>query len=221
VTSRRLGFAGLLALLVAATPAPPEDRGVELTFLNQTHTNLDIELAPIQEGPLAIHLSSPSHQMTLHRNRLVLRPSASEDPDAWVTAEFEGAGDLVAEVEGASLATRLRDHVVAPRQVVQLRGKARVTRNAEGYTLRVVEAPPSVPVRIRSGVVGRCVALCRGLGLFAMVDCARLERALSTVQVPLRSDQATLRLPRAQLSATDRAYLDRFVPPSEPRGPSP
>jgi hypothetical protein len=181
VTSRRLGFVGLLGLLVAATPAPPEDRGVELAFLNQTHTNLDIELAPIQEGPLAIHLSSPSHQMTLHRHRLVLSPSASGDPDAWVAAEFEGAGDLVAEVEGVSLATRLRDHVVAPRQFVELRGKARVTRDAEGYTLRVVEAPPSVPVRIQSGVVGRCVALCRGLG--------------------------------------HRAYLDRFVRPSVPRGP--
>lgn len=221
MNSRRLGFAGLLGLLVAATPAPPEDPGIELAFLNQTHTNLDIELAPIREGPLAIHLSSPSHQMTLHRNRLVLSPSAGEDPDARVAAEFEGAGDLVADVEGGSLATRLRDHVVAPRQIVELRGKARVTRDAEGYTLRVMEAPPSVPVRIRSGVVGRCVALCRGLGLLAVVDCARLERALSTVRVPLRSDQATLRLPRAQLRASDRAYLDRFVPPSLPRTPSP
>jgi hypothetical protein len=221
VTSRHLGFVGLLGLLVAATLAPPKDRGVELAFLNQTHTNLDIELAPIQEGPLAIQLSSPSHQMTLHRNRLVLSRSASEDPDAWVAAEFEGAGDLVAEVEGGSLATRLRDHVVAPRQIVELRGKARVTRDAEGYTLRVVEAPPSVPVRIRSGIVGRCVVLCRGLGLFAMVDCARLERSLSTVRVPLRSDQAALRLPRAQLRATDRAYLDRFVGPSVPQVPGP
>ncbi len=219
--SRRLGFAGLLGLLVAAAPAPPEDRGVELAFLNQTHSNLDIELAPIREGPLAIHLSSPRHQMTLHRNRLVLIPTASEDAEARVAAEFEGEGDLVADVEGVSLATRLRDHVVAPRQIVELRGKVRVARDEEGYTLRVVEAPPSVPVRIRSGLVGRCVALCRGLGLFAMVDCARLERALSTVRVPLRSDQATLRLPRAQLRATERAYLDRFVPPSPAREPGP
>jgi hypothetical protein len=221
VISHRLGFVGLLGLLVAAAPGQPEDRGVELAFLNQTHSNLDLELAPIREGPLAIQLSSPRHRMTLHRNRLVLIPTASQDAEAWVAAEFEGEGDLVADVEGGSLATRLRDHVEAPRQIVELRGKARVARDAEGYTLRVVEAPPSVPVRIRSGLVGRCVALCRGLGLFAMVDCARLERALSTVRVPLRSDQATLRLPRSQLSETERAYLDRFVPSSPARGREP
>jgi hypothetical protein len=210
---RHPGFFGLLGLLVAATPAPPADEGIELGYLNQTYADLDVALAPIQEGPLAVRLSSPSHRLTLHRNRLVLSPSAGVDPDAWVEAEFEGAGDLVADLEGAPLATQLRDHVVVPRQTVRLRGKARITRDEESYRLRVSEAPPSVPVRIRSGVVGRCVAVCRGLGLLAVVDCERLERALSTVQVPIPSDQRTLQLPDARLSATDRAYLDRFVHP--------
>jgi hypothetical protein len=213
VTWQHLGLAGLLGLLMATTSAPPAGQGVELAYLNQTRTNLDFELAPIQEGPLSIQLSSPSHRLTLHRNRLVLTPGADGDPDVWVGAEFEGAGDLVADLEGGTLATQLRDHVVVPRQVVQLRGKARVTRDAESYRLRVLEAPPSVPVRIRSGLIDRCVAVCRGLGLLAVVDCGRLERALSTVQVPIRSDQAILRLPNARLSATDRAYLDRFVRP--------
>jgi len=198
---------------MAATPAPPADQGIELTYLNQTHTNLDFDLAPIQEGPLTIGLSSPSHRLTLHRNRLLLAPGAGGDSNAWVEAEIEGAGDLVADVEGGSLATQLRDHVEVPRQTVRLRGKARVTRNAEGYEMRVLEAPPSVPVRIRSGVVGRCVALCRGLGLLTVIDCGRLESALSTVQIPIPSGQNTLRIPHAQLSATDRAYLDRFVHP--------
>jgi len=213
VTWQHLGLAGLLGLLMATTSAPPAGQGVELAYLNQTRTNLDFELAPIQEGPLSIQLSSPSHRLTLHRNRLVLTPGADGDPDVWMGAEFEGAGDLVADLEGGTLATQLRDHVVVPRQVVQLRGKVRVTRDAESYRLRVLEAPPSVPVRIRSGLIDRCVAVCRGLGLLAVVDCGRLERALSTVQVPIRSDQAILRLPNARLSATDRAYLDRFVRP--------
>lgn len=208
---RRVGWVALLGLLVAATPAPPANRGVELAHLNQTLTDLDVAPAPIREGPLAIRLSSPRHRVTLHRNRLVLSPSPGGDPDAWVEAEFEGAGDLVADVQGGPMATRIRDHVVAPRQVVQLRGKARITRNAEGYTLRMLEAPSSVPVRIRSGVISRCVALCRGLGLFAVADCGRLQRSLSTVQVPLDAERTALRVPRAQLSATSRSYLDRFV----------
>ena len=111
------------------------------------------------------------------------------------------------------MGTQLRDHVVVPRQTVPLRGKARVAREAESYRLQLLEMPPSVPVRIRSRVVDRCVAICRGLGLLAVVDCARLERALSTVQVPIRSDQAILRLPKSQLGPTERAYLDRFVRP--------
>ena len=213
MTWRHLGLLGLLGLLLAATPDPPAGQGIELAYLNQTRTNLDVELAPIQEGPLSIQLSSPSHRLTLHRNRLVLTPSADGDPDAWVGAEFEGAGDLVADLEGGTLATQLQDQVVVPRQTVRLRGKVRVARDAESYRLRVLEAPPSVPVQIRSGLISRCVAVCRGLGLLAVVDCGRLERALSTVQVPIRSDQAILRLPYDQLSATDRAYLDRFVRP--------
>jgi hypothetical protein len=215
VTWRYLGLLGLLGLLLAAATAPPADRGIELAYLNETYADLGVdgELAPVQEGPLAIRLRSPSHRLTLHRNRLVLTPSADGDADAWVEAEFEGAGDLVADLEGGTLATQLRDHVVAPRQVAQARGKVRVARDSESYRLQVLEAPPSVPVRIRSGLIDRCVVICKGLGLLAVVDCVRLERALSTVQVPIRSDQATLRLPLDQLSATDRAYLDRFVRP--------
>lgn len=208
---RRLGLVGLLGLLVAATPAPPAGPGVELAHLNQTYANLELGLAPIREGPLSVQLSSPRHRMTLHHNRLVLRSNGSGDPDAWVEAEFEGAGDLVADVGSGSMTTRFQDHVLAPRQVLRVRGRARILRDAEGYALRVLEAPPSVPVRIRSGVVGRCVALCNGLGLLAVVDCGRLERALSTVQVPLDAEQATVRIPRAELSLTERAYLDRFV----------
>lgn len=213
MTWRQLGLLGLLGLLVAAAPAPPAERGIELAYLNDTYTDLDADLAPIQEGPLSVRLSSPSHRLTLHRNRLVLTPSAERDPNAWVEAEFEGAGDLVADLQGGTVGTQLRDRVVVPRQSVQLRGKLRVERDAESYQLRVLEAPPSVPVRIRSGLIDRCVAICRGLGLLAVVDCGRLERALSTVQVPIHSDQAALRIPRDRLSETDRAYLDRFVRP--------
>jgi len=213
VTWRHLGLLGLLGLLVAATPDPPAGEGIELAYLNETYTDLDADLAPIQEGPLSVRLSSPSHRLTLHRNRLVLTPSADGDPDAWVGAEFEGAGDLVADLQGGTLATQIQDRVVVPRQTVRLRGKLRVTRDADSYTLRALEAPPSVPVQIRSGLIDRCVAICRGLGLLAVVDCERLERALSTVQVPIRSDQAALRIPHDRLSETDRAYLDRFVRP--------
>lgn len=211
MTWTRLGFVALLGVLTAALSAPPNDPGVELTYLNQTHTDLDLEFPPIQEGPLAIRLSSPSHELSLHRNRLVLVPNRAGSADAWAEAEIEGAGDLVAKIDSGSLATQFQDRVIVPRQVVRFQGKTRVVRDAEGYVLRLVEGPPSVPVRIRSGVVDRCVALCNGLALFSAVDCGRLETALSTVNVPLRAEESALRIPRAKLSESERVYLDRLV----------
>jgi hypothetical protein len=211
VTWSRIGFLAFFGVLVAALSSQPGGTGVELGYLNQTHTNLDVEIPPIREGPLAIQLSSPSHRLTLHRNLLVLGPSAGGEPDAWGEAEIEGAGNLVAKIEGGSMATQFQDRVIVPRQVVQLRGKVRVARNAESYTLRLVDGPPNVPVRIRSGVIDRCVAICNGLGIFTAVNCGRLEKALSTVHVPLRSEETALRLPRARLTEGERAYLDRFV----------
>ncbi len=211
MTWSRVGFVALLGVLAAALSAPPDDPGVELTYLNQTHTDLNAEFPPIQEGPLAIRLSSPSHELTLHHNRLILVPSRGGNADAWAEAEIEGAGDLVAKIESGSMATQFQDRVIVPRQVVRLQGKARVSRDAESYLLRLVEGPPSVPVRIRSGVIDRCVALCNGLALFSAVNCGRLETALSTLNVPLRAEESALRIPRVELSESERAYLDRVV----------
>jgi hypothetical protein len=211
MTWSRLGLVAFLGLLAAAISAPPEGPGVELRYLNQTHTDLDVEVPPIREGPIAIRLSSPSHQLTLHRNLLVLNASEGRDPDAWVEAEVEGAGDLVARIESGSVATQFQDRVIVPHQVLRLRGKARVSRQAEDYLLRMVEGPANLPIRIRSRVIDSCVALCRGLGMFAAVDCGRLQKALSTVHVPLRPEETALRIPRARLGESERAYLDRFV----------
>lgn len=207
----RVALIAVTGVLAAALSAPPDDAGVELAYLNQTHTDLDAELPTIREGPLAVRLSSPSHELTLHRNLLVLTPSGSGDPKAWVEAELEGAGDLVARIESASVATQFQDRVLVPRQVVRLRGRVRVARDEDGYELRLVEGPPSVPVRIRSGVIDRCVALCNGLAIFSAIDCARLETALSTVNVPIREEASALRISRARLGQSERAYLDRFV----------
>ena len=211
MTWRRLGFVGLLGLLVAASPAPPQEGGVELAYLNRTYDNSDVALAPIREGPLAIRAQLAETPADAARQPAGTDPQRRRRSGCVAGGGVRGRRRPGGQRRGRIPATRLQDHVVAPRQVVQLRGKTRVTRDAQSYTLHVIEAPASVPVRIRSGVVSRCVAFCRALGLFAVADCARLQRSLSTVQVPLRSEQAALRIPRERLSATDRSYLDRFV----------
>lgn len=206
----------LLGLAAGAGAAPPVDAGsggIEIRYLNRTYTDLDGEIAPIAEGPLAIRLASPAHQVTLHRNRLVLLPAAGGDPEAWVEAEFEGRGDLVADVEGGPMATRFEDRVAAPRQTLRLRGRARVTRDAHGYTVALVDTPPSAPLEIRSGLVADVVGVCESLAIFGAVNCGRLERALSRVNLPLRPERTRMHLPRERLSADEIAYLDRFAAP--------
>lgn len=216
VVLRWVGVVLLLGLGGGAGAAPPTEAGaggIEIAYLNQTYTDLAGEIAPIGEGPLTIRLASPAHRVTLHRNRLVLVPNAGGDPEAWVEAEFEGRGDLVAHVEGGPMATRFEDRVAAPRQTLRLRGKARVARDPQGYTVFLVAAPPSAPVEIRSGVVADIVGVCESLAILGALDCGRLERALSRVNVPLRPERTAVRLPRERLSAAEIAYLDRFAAP--------
>jgi hypothetical protein len=208
---------GLRALILAtaavpALAAPSADPGIEFAYLNATHTNLDGSLAPIQEGPLTVRLSSPDHRLLVHRNRLVLTPGASADPDAVMEAEVEGEGDLIADLEGGGVVgTRFEDRVAAPRQNVSVAGKARVTRDATSYAIALVEGPASVPLRIQSRVAGQVVGVCRGLALFAPMSCDRLAAALATVQVPLPGPEKAFVLPRERLTEPERAYLDRFV----------
>lgn len=195
----------------AAEPAAPAPEAIEIGYLNRTWTNLEGEVNPVEEGPISVRLTSPSHRVTVHRNRLALRAGEWGDPAARMEAEFEGEGDLVADVGGGPFATSFSDRVAAPRQSVRVEGRARVARDPEAYTVTLVDGPPSAPVEIRSAVIGEIVSLCEDIGWLAALDCEHLRASLSTVHVPLAGRDRSVRLPRAELTAAERAYLDRFV----------
>jgi hypothetical protein len=200
----------LLACLLS-TAAAPAPESIQIGWLNRTWTNLEGEVSPVEQGPLSIRLRSPDHRVTVHRNRLTLAARDFGDPDAQIDVEFEGRGVLVADVGGGAAATSFTDDVVAPRQSVRVRGRARVARGPEAYVLTLTEAPPSAPVKIRSRVVDDVVLLCEDLGWLAALDCDALHASLSTVRIPLQGQDRSVTLPRAQLSAEERAYLDRFA----------
>ena len=203
----------LVALPALADPPASDRGGIQIGYLNRTWTDLAGEANPVDEGALSVRLRSPENRVTVHRNRLVLVPRDGGDPDAQIEAEFEGEGQLVADVGDGRFATTFRDRVTAPRQSVRVAGRARVTRDADAYHVTLVDGPASAPVEIRSDAIGRVLRLCKEVGWLAALDCGRLRGSLSTVHVPLGDGERTLRLPRERLGAEERAYLDRFVAP--------
>jgi hypothetical protein len=210
-----LGTSSIALLGVLAMGAAPAPQAIQIGYLNRTWTNLEGEVSPVEQGLLSVRLRSPEHRVTVHRNRLALAQRDFGDPDAQIDVDFEGEGRLIADVGSGAAATSFTDDVVAPRQSVRVRGRARVARDAEAYHLTLVDGPPSAPVKIRSRVIDDVVLLCEDLGWLAAVDCDALRASLSTVQIPLAGHDRSVRLPRAQLTPEERAYLDRFVAGAE------
>lgn len=203
----------LLALPALADPPASDLGGIQIGYLNRTWTDLAGEATAVREGPLSVRLRSPENRVTLHRNRIALAPRDGGDPDARIEAEFEGEGQLVADVGDGRFATTFTDRVSVPRQSLRVAGRARVTRDADAYHVTLVDGPASAPVEIRSDAIGRILRLCQEIGWLAALDCGRLRQSLSTVDVPLGDRERTLRLPRERLGAEERAYLDRFAAP--------
>lgn len=221
----------LLSLGLASGPAVGEEVGIELRFLNGSYSDLDGGLAPIREGPLTIGLSSPEHQLIVHRNRLSLMPGEDGLLDGLVEVELEGSGRLIADVSGAGIENRFVDEVSAPRQTVRAGGWIRLEKTVDGYLFTVVCSGEPIRIAIDSGVARQVVGICRTLAILPLLDlgCDRLERSLSVVGIASPEPGARFLLPRSYLDADERAFFDqllngsaaRFAPPGGKRPPVP
>lgn len=211
-----------LALLALVCPPsrgqaqPAAGEAIELRFLNGVYTDLDSDIDPVRQGPLTIRISSPRHQVTVHGNRVWLVPRPDGTLEATVEVDFEGGGDLVAEIEGGGATTPFQDTVTAPRQTVRVTGRTRMEGLAEGYLMTVEEAPPTVTLRIRSELATNLVRVCEALAGFLGLDCSGLEAALSVVTVPLPQPGEQFLVPAALLTPEERAYFDHFLPAAPP-----
>lgn len=186
---------------------------IELRSLNGTYTGLDTGLAPIEEGPLTIRLSSPEHRLVVHGNRLTLRRNYRGRFDAAVEIELEGEGRLIADVEGAGINNRFTDEVKAKRQTVEVRGEVRLEAAEDGYRFTVVRPGPAVSLEIESRLAGQIVDVCRVVALLPLFDlgCDRVEAALSVVRIPLPERGRVLLLPAERLTDEERAFFDRLA----------
>lgn len=214
--------------VAAQTTAPATDQAAqtteetvyrgELEALNQTFTDLQIGLVPVQRGAMTILLSSPSHRVTVYSNRLTVR-TVGDAPagtfDAWLTVELDGEGDLEARIE--AMQRTLQDRVVASRQTVRVASRLRLIEAVDGFVLEIVKPYlHTVDFEIQSRLADQIVASCSGFAfLLGGIDCEALRAALGVAKVPMPEAGDRYWLAAKHLSESDRAFLATWAASAE------
>lgn len=212
--SSRSAFVLITALLLLGAAAAAA-QSVEVASFNTTYEGTATDLEPIRQGPITIHVSSPSYRLTMHRNRFAFTPAGGGVLDATVECELEGTGQLVAVVETAGSRNDFDDRLEVPRQTLTLAGKLRLERIETGFRFTVVEAPATLGITIRSAALTRILGACDALSQipFLALSCKGLEQALSTARVPVPKAGESFVLADSSLSLAERAFFARFAHP--------
>src|SRR6186713_2387209 len=94
---RRLFLMACAVLLLGAV-VPGQFR---FERFNRSYPEVIPEIAPIEQGPLTIQLSSPKSNLTLRSHFLRLEPGPGGSHTAELRVEFLGKGRLVADLDVA------------------------------------------------------------------------------------------------------------------------
>lgn len=205
-------------LLLGAAASPPGQFRFER--FNRSYAEAIPEIAPIEQGPVTIRLSSPKSNLTLRSHFLRLEPGPGGSHSAELRVEFLGKGWLVADVDvGGLAATRLQDQVLVPPQAATLEGRVRLTREPGAYVITTEQLPQQMRVRIQSGIANQVVGFCERIPVLpgTDLDCGRLDRALSTAVVPLPPAGESYLLEDAELTPAERSQLDAYLASSRGR----
>jgi len=208
--SRRLLLLSPAVLLLLGAALPGQFR---FERFNRSYPEVIPEIAPIEQGPLTIQLSSPKSNLTLRSHFLRLEPGPGGSHSAELRVEFLGKGRLVADVDVAGLATRFQDDVLVPPQAATLEGRVRLAREPGAYVITTEQLPKQMKVRIQSGIAGQVVGFCDRIPalLAPDLDCERLNRLLSTATVPLPPAGESYLLEDADLTPEERSRLDAYL----------
>jgi hypothetical protein len=198
-------------LLLAAGPAP----GEVFTFpsLDRTYRDVASDLGTVQEGFLTFEVTSPANTLVVTGHRLTLAPSPAGGWAAELELEVRGAADLLLRpASGGKEGVAFRDQVVVPPQRLQMAGRLAVEPASAGFRVTVLEAPPTLQVAIESQLGGQLLGFCEGLTAFlGGADCGALERALSSVAVPLPRPGTRIDVPAGVLTEEEAAGLAAFL----------
>lgn len=217
--SRNLAVAVTLALLAVAPAGQAQQQtagGFQVfTFskVNGVYSNPDPDITPVQRGPVTVTLRSPSNEVELRENRLLLKPAGGGLHLAWLTLEVQGQGDLEADLDLGPQTSRMKDVVILPPQTVVVEGKIRLERVENGYLATAVELPKEVKLEIRSQVAASLVETCGSLALFMPLGsaCGELQESLEKAAVPMPPPGETLLLQDAMLTEEERRQLDLYL----------
>lgn len=208
-----LTLASILLLAVAAFPLAAATPGsFQFPKLNKQYSMGDPEIAPIQQGPITIRMSSPKNLVIVHGHQIQLTPRGDGTFDASISADFAGMGEVQADFEtAAGTSSRLADEIQLPRQTVQVAARLRFARAAGGYDITALTLPKAVAVEVRSRLMTNLVGLCNAVRLIAPVDCEALDRGLTRVEVPMPPAGSVFYLANDDLTAAERDALEAFV----------
>ncbi len=205
----------LLTPLAARPMARPESSTtLQFERLNRTYTDLAGELAPLHYDPLTVRLTSPSQTVVVSGNRVALEPLGGGRFRAAVEVDLSGSGALIADLEfGGAEPRRLTDELVLPPQTLRLDAEVKVERAQGGYRVVALSLPASLPIEIRSRLVGELIQACSGLALLSLgaLDCDSVTAALERPSLPLPGPGADLWLADADLTDADRAQIDALL----------
>ena len=193
------------------TAASTETGVFEFGQFNRSYTDLATDIAPIELSGITVQLDSPSHEMVVHANRLVLQPLASGSYDAQLTLRFSGRGQLLADIRMGGVPSRLEDELVVPEQTRELKLRARFARVAEGYLVTTEQMPEKMGVTMESRLGGNLLTVCRQVGLLLGLRCGSLEQAFSQVEVPLPEAGETYLVELDQVGPEGVRMLDAYL----------
>lgn len=204
------------ALGISKTHAETRPQHFQFERLNKNYENIAPKIKEVQSGPLIIRLSSPEHQLTLHSHGLEIQPVGGNNiHKIKLSAEIEGTGRLLAEIDLLGLRQTIKDRFQIPRQKKQLTGKVRVDRETAGYRITPIKIPKSISIIIQSDLGLQLVLWCKALPL-PLLDCADLDRVLSQLTLPLPQDKIFF-IKNTDLRPDEQAALDKYLANTQTR----
>lgn len=186
---------------------------LRLEQFNRTYSDLAGELAPLRFDPVTIRLASPRQTVIVRDHLVTLEPLGGGRFLARLEIDLSGKGELVADVDFGGSPQRMTDTLVLPQQKLRLDAKVAIVRQPGGYRVTALEAPSSLPIEIRSKLVGDLLDSCASLAMLSLgaLDCAPIIAALERPRLPLPGPGAEQWLADADLSATERASIDALL----------
>lgn len=215
----RVLVATVLGILALGAASRSFSTTFQFSRWNGTWPDLVGDLAPVENGPVELDLSSPSNVVRLRDHRLELTPLGDGTHRALLEVELQAGGRLEGVLRLGSLARPVEDRVVVPPQRLSIPARIRLVPSLEGFEVTPVELPNTLTVRVQSRLANELLGICEQLSVLVVAaDCSGLSVAADRVTVDLPPAGDTYLLPRELVTPEERTALLRYLEASEELG---